>query len=292
MAGSKEQSGKQRERLVPNIAQAASRVSNVVGGESLRSQSKRVEQRASASSRRSKPRAAGGSAKGNGGSAKKSPGPAPSPTPAPADTRFIARGLNGWNNLEPHHQQRVLSILLLALALLLFASLTILRHAALLSAISGAFIALFGWMAYPLALGLVAFAVAHLVEGILNQRLIRWSLVIGLVILSLILMTESELVSHAAGGVIGEILGRPLEGWGFFGHAVLIVLFIVIALVTFRVTLSHFRAFGKAVGSVIAPARGAASNGPAVTIPGPAPALQSLREGAARRRERGRGWRG
>jgi len=264
MAGSREQSGKQRERLVPNIAQAASRVSNVVGGESLRSQSKRVEQRASASSTRSKPRAAAGSAKGNRGSAKKSPAPAraaPSPTPTPADSRFIARRLNGWNNLEPHHQQRVLSILLLALALLLFASLTILRHAALLSAISGAFIALFGWLAYPLALGLVAFAVAHLVEGMRNQRLIRWSLVIGLIVLSLILMAESELVSHTTGGVIGEVLGRPLEGWGFFGHAVLVVLFIVIALVTFRVTLSHFRAFGQAMGSVIAPGRGAASNG-------------------------------
>src|SRR5579872_7184752 len=130
MASGKEQSSKRRERLVPNIAQASSRVSNVVGGESLRG--KRVEQRASAPSTKTKARA---SARGSGarnGSAKKNPTPAraaPSPTPAPAggpaDSRIIARGLNGWNNLEPHHQQRILGVGLLALALLLFASLTI-----------------------------------------------------------------------------------------------------------------------------------------------------------------------
>ena len=276
MASGKEQSGKQRERLVPNMVQASSRVSNVVGGESLRSQGRGPiyrahEQRASASSTKTKARASArgstarnGSAKKNPGSARAAPSPTPPPTRGPADSHIIARGLNGWNNLEPHHQQRILSIGLLALALLLFASLTVFRHAALLSAISGAFITLFGWLAYPLALGLVAFAVAHLVEGMRKQRLIRWSLVIGLILLSLILMAESALIAHNAkvGGVIGALLSLPLLGWGFFGHLILIVLFIVIALVTFRVTLSHFRAFGQVVGGVVAPGRAAARNGP------------------------------
>ncbi|HVB60264.1 MAG TPA: DNA translocase FtsK [Ktedonobacteraceae bacterium] len=270
MARSKEQSGKQRERLVPNITQASSRVSNVVGGESLHSQGKRVEQRTSASSTKAKARAATRGSTGRNGSAKKNPGPTratPSPTPpagGPADSRFIARGLNGWNNLEPHHQQRILSVVLLALALLLFASLTIFRHAALLSAISGAFTMLFGWLVYPLAIGLVAFAVAHLVEGMRKQRLIRWPLVIGLIVLSLILMAESDLIAPKAevGGVIGAILAFPLLGWGFFGHLILIVLFIVIAMVTFRVTLSHVTAFGRAVGGVVVSNRGAAGNGP------------------------------
>ncbi|MGB8344349.1 MAG: DNA translocase FtsK [Ktedonobacteraceae bacterium] len=275
MARSKEQSGKQRERLVPNIAQASSRVSNVVGGESLHSQGRGPiyrahEQRTSASSTKAKARAATRGSTGRNGSAKKNPGPtraAPSPTPpagGPADSRFIARGLNGWNNLEPHHQQRILSVVLLALALLLFASLTIFRHAALLSAISGAFTMLFGWLVYPLAIGLVAFAVAHLVEGMRKQRLIRWPLVIGLIVLSLILMAESDLIAPKAevGGVIGAILAFPLLGWGFFGHLILIVLFIVIAMVTFRVTLSHVTAFGRAVGGVVVSNRGAAGNGP------------------------------
>lgn len=268
MASGKGQSGKQHERLVPNIAQASSRVSNVVGGESLRSQSKRVEQRASASSAKTKARAsARGSSAKNGGE-KKNPAPArsaPSPTPPPggtADSHLIARGINGWNNLEPHHQQRILGIGLLALALLLFASLTIFRHVTLLSAISGAFITLFGWLAYPLALGLVAFAVAHLVEGVRKQRLIRWPLVIGLIVLSLILMAESDLIAPKAevGGVIGAVLGFPLLGWGFFGHLILIVLFIVIAMITFRITLSHVAALGRVMGGAVSPNRGA-SNG-------------------------------
>jgi ribosomal protein S25 len=276
MASGKGQSGKQRERLVPNMVQASSRVSNVVGGESLRSQqplrergNRRVEQRGSASSAKAKGRAsAKGSAAPNGG-AKQNPVPpraSSSPAPqagGPADSRIIARGINGWNNLEPHHQQRILSSVLLALALLLFASLTIFRNVALLKAISGAFIVLFGWLAYPLALGLVAFAVAHLVEGVRKQRLIRWSLVIGLIILSLIVMAESDLIAPKAeaGGVIGAILGFPLLHWGFLGHLILIVLFIVIAMVTFRITLSHVTAFGRAVGGVFSPNRSASSQG-------------------------------
>jgi hypothetical protein len=267
MASGKGQSGKQRERLVPNMVQASSRVSNVVGGESLRSQGRRGEQRGSASSGKAKARASTkGSAAPNGG-ARQNPVPArssPSPTPqagGPADSRLIARGINGWNNLEPHHQQRILGVGLLALALLLFASLTIFRHVALLKAISGAFTAIFGWLAYPLALGLVAFAIAHLMEGMRKQRLIRWPLVIGLIVLSLIVMAESQLIAPGTGGVIGEILGSPLHGWGALGHLILIALFIVIAMVTFRITLSHVATFGRTVGGVFAPNRGAASQG-------------------------------
>ena len=75
-----------------------------------------------------------------------------------------------------------------------------------------AFIALFGWSAYLLAIGLIAFAIAHLIEGIRNKKLIRWPFVIGLVLLWLILLAESQLLLKGrTGGVLGACCIRPLR---------------------------------------------------------------------------------
>ena len=74
---------------------------------------------------------------------------------------------------------------------------------------TGAFVTLFfGWGAYPLALGLIVFAFAHLVEGLRRARFVRWSLVIGLLIILLLLMAESRLFTQTigTGGLIGDVL--------------------------------------------------------------------------------------
>src|SRR5262249_8331959 len=89
------------------------------------------------------------------------------------DTRFIQWVGDKWNGLENHHQQRIFSTVLLILSLLLFGALTAFQTAPVLRDISNFFQAIFGWSAYPLALGLVAFAVAHLVEGAYQRQFIR-----------------------------------------------------------------------------------------------------------------------
>ncbi len=247
MAGSDQdkQAGGKRERVVPGIMRGKSRVSKVVGNVGLSSRRNRFEQRSSSSPARQSSRSSS-AARGSRGGAKKgsSAKRPPSRTASPdgtADSRVIARTRNAWNNLPPHHQQRILSLILLGLAILLFASLTVLRSSPLLNFFSGAFFVLFGWSAYLLALGLIAFAIAHLIESIRNERLIRWPFVIGLILLWLILLAESHLLlGGTTGGVIGELLARPFLGWPpAIGHIVLIGLFGIITILTFRITLGH-----------------------------------------------------
>ena len=144
----------------------------------------------------------------------------------------------------------MLGILLLFLSLFLFAVLTIFSKVALFSAINGGFTVLFGWGAYPLSLGLIAFAVAHLVEGIQNRKLIRWSLVVGLVILWLIVLAESRLLlGGLTGGVLGALLTRLLQGWPpAVGHILLIGLFAIVTIITFQITAGHVLAVAHAMG--------------------------------------------
>ena len=130
---------------------------------------------------------------GNSTTKKTSTSKASRPTPAiaqtpllnPRDTRFIQWLGDKWNALENHHQQRIFSTGLLILSLLLFASLTVFQAAPILSDINRFFVVFFGWSAYPLALGLVAFATVHLIEGIRQEEFVRLSLVIGLVFVAL-----------------------------------------------------------------------------------------------------------
>src|SRR2546421_2917238 len=232
MAGSDQRnqskkSNRQNDRLGPGIGRNSSRVSKVVGG--LGSQSVRVEQRSSSPATRQSSRGKSSSRRTQGSKqrAKKGSSPrgnrpayTPSPPNGTADSRVISKARDAWGNLEPHHQQRILSLLLLMLALFLFAVLTVFRRVQLFSAISGAFTALFGWSVYLISVGLIAFAVAHLIEGIQNKRFIRWSLVIGLTLLWLILLVESQLLlGGTTGGILGELLVRPLLGWpSVVGH--------------------------------------------------------------------------
>jgi hypothetical protein len=277
-----EQAGKQKERLVPGMMMASSRVSKVVGSVG-RAQSTKVEQRASLPKQGARGssvtrRTPGSGGKGKGGtkqgSSRRRAAPAPAPKPTmPADSRVIAKAYNGWRNLQPHHQQRFLGLLLLGLSILLFAALTIFRNAPLLGAIRGAFLALFGWSAYLLALGLIVFAVAHLIEGVRNQKFIRWPLVIGLTLLWLIVLAESQLIAgdtHDISGWVGAKLVSPLLGWPVIvGHIVLIGLFCIVAILTFGITLGHILFVASKFGSVFSSKRGmgAATNG----ISGPSP---------------------
>src|SRR5437588_7287456 len=264
-------SNRQNDHLGPSIGRSSSRVSKVVG--SLGSQQVRVEQRSNSPAARQSsrsqpsPRRAQGSKQGTKkGSPALGNRPAHTPSPPPpdstVDSRAIDKARDAWSNLEPHHQQRVLSILLLVMALFLFAVLTVFRNAPLFSALNGAFIALFGWSAYLLALGLIAFAIAHLVEGIQNKKLIRWSFVVGLVALWLILLAESQLLlKGTTGGVLASLLVRPLLGWPEpVGHILLIGLFGIVTIMTFQITLGHMLQLGRALRLMASPGQKAAGN--------------------------------
>ncbi|MFL5659108.1 MAG: DNA translocase FtsK [Ktedonobacteraceae bacterium] len=263
-------SNRQNDHLRPSIGRGSSRVSKVVG--SLGSQQVRVEQRsnspAARQSSRSQPsprRAQGSKQRTKKGSPARGKRPAYTPSPPPdstVDSRAIDKARDAWSNLEPHHQQRVLSILLLVMALFLFAVLTVFRNAPLFSALNGAFIALFGWSAYLLAIGLIAFAIAHLVEGIQNKKLIRWSFVVGLVLLWLILLAESQLLlKGTTGGVLASLLVRPLLGWPeVVGHILLVGLFGIVTIMTFRITLGHVLQLGRALRLMASPGQNAAGN--------------------------------
>ena len=262
-------SNRQNDRLGPGIGRNSSRVSKVVGG--LGSQSVRVEQRSSSPATRQSSRGKSSSRRTQGSKqgAKKGSSPrgnrpayTPSPPNGTADSRVIDKARDAWGNLEPHHQQRVLSILLLLMALFLFAVLTVFRTVPLFGPLGGAFIALFGWSAYLFAIGLIAFAIAHLIEGMQNKKLIRWSFVVGLVLLWLILLVESQLLLKGkTGGFLGGLLVRPLLGWPeVVGHILLIGLFGVITIVTFQITLGHVLQLGKALRFMASPGQKAAGN--------------------------------
>lgn len=261
--GQKKETKRQSERVVPSLAHGSSRVSKAAGGESsTQTQSTRVEQRsqipASKPNTRPKQTARG---KASGSKAKKSPPRSaapvavatPAPPPDPRDTQFIKWASTKWNALEPHHQQRLFGVVLLCLSLLLFSSLTIFQTAPIFSGINHFFTLFFGWSAYLLALGLVAFALIHVIEGIRNERILRWSLVIGLVLIWLLLLTESRLMLGARVGVLAELLVIPLLGWpAAVGHVVVIGLLFIVAIITFRITFGHVLMVAHAIQRVLA----------------------------------------
>jgi hypothetical protein len=163
----------------------------------------------------------------------------------PVPIRLIQWTNTRWNALEAHHQQQIRSICLLILSLLLFASLTICQTVPLLSGINHVFLLFFGWSAYLLALGLIAFAVAHLVEGIRKQPLVRPSLLAGLVFLYLLLLMESALIAgQEQVGLLGEILVLPLSGWPRgVDHVLVLGALLIASIVTFRLRIGHLRLF-------------------------------------------------
>ena len=147
-----------------------------------------------------------------------------------------------WNALEQHHQQRVLSTFLLIFTLPPLSALTVFQTVPVLNWINGFLLMLFGWSAYVLAVGIVAFGVARLVEAIRRQSFVRPSLVIGLTCIWLSLLTESALIMGPVSsvGVLGGVLTLPLLGWPRgVDHAIVLGLLLIIIIVTFRLRFGH-----------------------------------------------------
>ena len=234
---------KQQGRVGPSIdASKASRVSKAAG--SFGSKSIRVEQRSNtpATKKRANNPVPARQSRGGKQSSKKGnrPGSPPS-NPTPADSRLIGNMHRKWQSLEPHHQQSIFSFLLLGLSLLLFGALTIWRTFPFFGPLAGFFLTFFGWGAYPLALGLIALSLAHLVEGMRNLQFIRWSIIAGLLVILLLLLAESQLLLHGTpGGAIGALLVAPLAKWpALVRHVLVLGLLIIFAIVTFRITFGH-----------------------------------------------------
>src|SRR5579884_1765365 len=258
MAAKGQRKEEQQGRAGPSIDTGkTSRVSKAAG--SIGSQSMRVEQRSGASASRQRqnnpvPARSSRSSKQSPASSKKgsaSKRPAPvQETPPPADSRIIGKMRDKWQSLEPHHQQRVYSIILLLLSLLLFAALTVWQKVSIFQQLSGFFQVFFGWAAYPLSIGLIAFALAHLIEGMRNIRFIRWSLVFGVLLMLLLLSAESRLLlGNQLAGVLGVWLSIPLLGWPpLVQHVLVLGLLALVAIYAFRLRYSHLKAvvrFGR-----------------------------------------------
>src|SRR5438067_1114709 len=194
------------------------------------------------------------------------------PSSGTADSRVIAKVRDAWSTMQPHHQQRFLGIVLLLLSLFLFAALTVFHTVPLFSTFYGAFTALFGWSAYLLSIGLIAFAIAHLIEGIRNKKIIRWTTVIGLVLLWLLLLAESRLLLGSnTGGFLAALLVRPLLGWPPAAeHVLLIGLFGIVTIVTFQITLGHMLYVVRAFSNVTTSGR---KKVPSNNAAGPSPFL-------------------
>jgi hypothetical protein len=273
MAGGDQRNEHRRQngRLGPSVnagvAQGASRVSRAAG--SIGSERMHVEQRSSAATTKSSRRQAASKRTPGSKQATKKRAPANQSPPAPTqDTRLIDWLRNGWENMAPHHQQRFLSVLLLGLSLLLLGALTVFRQVPMLSDLYKLFTAFFGWSAYLLALGLIAFALAHFIEGMFNKRFIRGSLVVGLVILWLLVLAESRLfLGRGKAGLLADWLVIPLSGWvgwnAAFGHVLLLGLCVIVAIVAFRITFGHLLLVGRAIGRVLTVGRPAGGKSPA-----------------------------
>src|SRR5581483_3778620 len=217
-------------------------------------QSMHVEQRSNVPASRQGSRSAAGAKQSSqrgksAASARKNPPssrPGP-PSAEPKDTQFIKWAYDKWSSLEARHQQVVLGSLLLFLTLLLLASLTVFRTAPILSGFYKFFLTFFGWSAYLLSLGLVAYALAHLIEGIRNQHFIRWSMVIGLTCVWLLLLIESRLIlGPMAAGVLGEFLAGFLLGWpAAIGHVTILGLILISIVIAFRITFGQILGVGR-----------------------------------------------
>ena len=251
MAGSNQKNtakrqDQQRARVVPNVEKGSSRVSSAAGDFGPGVQSVQVEQRSNASSVKQSTRRSSSpkqSARSKQGGARKSKRPAaPSISSAPDNTKdiqFTQWMLRKWSSMQPHHQQRFFGIILLILSLLLFGALTVFRTSRLLGPLDKFLLDFCGWGAYPLSIGLIAFALIHLIEGISNQRFMTWRTVVGLGVLWLLLLAESRLLFGSV-GILEELLVYPLLGWSpLVGHVVLLGLLIVVAILTFRIRFGH-----------------------------------------------------
>ncbi len=271
-----------RQRVVPSMEQGTSRVSKAAVGNAKTVQSTRVEQRSQLPA--SKQNTRSGSSKSSTRGRKSTTSSTPRkttpyrtvPKPVSSDPRAIEWAYNKWNGMETHQQQRVWSIVLLIVSLLLFGSLTIFQTTPILGSIGRFFLLMFGWSAYLLVFGLVAFALARLIEGIRNEPLIRWSMVFGLGAIWLLLLVESRLVignDSLTTGIIAGLLVRPLLGWpAAAAHVIILGLIVLLIIFTFRITFGHVLLVGQFVQNLLSDEKRPTlsnKNGPAPTGPSP-----------------------
>jgi hypothetical protein len=130
---------------------------------------------------------------------------------------------------------------MLVLSLFLFFSLTIFRGASGWNGIGQFFTTFFGWAAYILAIGLIAFSVVRIIESIRQEPIMRTSLVVGLIFIWLLVLIESRLIMGTmTAGVLAEFLAMPLLGWpGPVQHVTVLGLLLVAIIVTFRIRFGH-----------------------------------------------------
>nr|BBH94067.1 hypothetical protein KTA_22660 [Thermogemmatispora argillosa] len=247
-----DQKNQRKERIVPGVeARRTARASAAAGA--VGSNRVRVEQRTpgpgSANARQAPKRASGSRSPKRKASSSPS-----SPPDQTGDERFINWLRAQWQRLEPHQQQQFYSFLLLLLSLLLLGSLTIFRQAFILKDFYAFFMTFFGWAAYILALGLLALAVALMVEGLARRSLLRWSLVGGLALLWLLLLAESQLIfGGETGGFVGALLIWPLRNWpAAVGHILILGLIVIVSIVTFRITFGQILAVARFVRRLFA----------------------------------------
>jgi serine/threonine protein kinase len=166
------------------------------------------------------------------------------PTKAVITSDKVKQPLNIWDDRRSN-KMLFWALPLVGLSLFLIGSLTVWRSTPLYKPLPGFFLAFFGWSAYPLAFGLFVFACARFIEGIYNVHFIRMPLVIGLLILLLLTLAESQLIwQGTTGGIIGSLLAYPLHGWPVLvGHVLFIGLFIIVAILTCRSIFRQFPAF-------------------------------------------------
>ncbi len=259
--------GQKKERLVPGVeAGKSSRVSKAAG--SVGSSQARVEQRSFPSGSRRRASSNGrannqvsDSRKGASASPASRRGPVAG-SPATADSRLINQVRGKWGDMQPHEQQRVFSVFLLILALFLFLVLTVWSTLPLFRGWSDFFFTVFSWGAIPLSLGLIAFALAHMVEGVRNTRFIRWSLVLGLAGMLVLLLMESQLLlGRTTGGILGGLFASPLLGWGPGAHILVLGLLLIMALLTFKVTMSQLVAAQRSLRKIFMDPRVRSSGG-------------------------------
>ncbi len=271
-----------RQRVVPSMEQGTSRVSKAAVGNAKTVQSTRVEQRSQLPASRQGTRGSSSKSSTRGKKGTTSSTPRKNtpyrtvPKPASNDPRAIDWAYTKWNSMEAHQQQRVWSIVLLVLSILLFGSLTIFQTTPILGNIGKFFLLMFGWSAYLLAVGLVAFALAQLIEGIRNEPLIRWSMVFGLGAIWLLLLIESRLIlgnDSPTTGIIGGLLARPLLGWpAAAAHVITLGLIVLLIIFTFRITFGHVLLIGQFVQNLLSDEKRPTlsnKNGPVSTGPSP-----------------------
>jgi DNA segregation ATPase FtsK/SpoIIIE-like protein len=261
MAGSSDprNSGRRSsERIVPSISQGSSRVSRAAGSVGSQSiQSTRVEQRTNApagkqgssgrggsrqQSQKSKSTQGSNTGKRPAVSTRSGRGAAPSgASPSTArDTQFFKWVHDKWNALSPQRQQQTEGAVMLFFSLLVFGALTIFQNSSMLGWLNSFLLTFLGWSAYPFALGLVAFALSYLIEGIRNQSIIRWSMVLGLISIWLLILIESRLILGKPVGILAELLVNPLLGWpGAAQHILILGVLLISVIVTFRLNLGH-----------------------------------------------------